>query len=148
MKRFIVLMVALLGMVAFSGVALAQAPAQTEKSTPPATGPASEKVVPAKEKKAKAGKPKAAKPRKYAGTVAAYEAGKMIRVKDAKGKAMTFDIAADAKVKGEVKEGAKVKVGYKKDGDKIVATSISVPAAKKKKGTPKKEAPKKQEKAG
>jgi|GEM_PF-775283 len=148
MKRFIVLMVALLGMVAFAGVALAQAPAETEKPAAPATGPASEKVAPAKAKKAKAGKPKAAKSKKYAGTVAAYEAGKMIRVKDAKGKEMTFDVAADAKVKGEVKEGAKVKVRYKKSGDKMVATSISGPPQKKKKGTPKKEAPKKREKAG
>ena len=144
MKRFIVLMVALLAMVAFAGMVLAQAPAQTEKPA----GPASEKIAPAKAKKAKAGKPKAAKSKKYAGTVAAYEAGKMISVKDAKGKEMTFEVVADAKVKGEVKEGAKVKVRYKKDGDKMIATSISGPAKKKKKGTPKKTAPQKQEKAG
>ena len=31
---------------------------------------------------------------------------------------MTFDIAADAKVKGEIKEGAKVTVTYKKDRTK------------------------------
>jgi Cu/Ag efflux protein CusF len=148
MKRFIVLMVALLAMVAFAGVALAQAPAETEKSAAPATGPASEKVAPAKAKKAKAGKPKAAKSKKYAGSVAAYEAGKMISVKDEKGKEMTFEVAADAKVKGEVKEGAKVKVRYKKYGDKMIATSISGPALKKKKGTPKKATPQKQEKAG
>lgn len=134
MKRFIVLMVALLAMVAFAGMVLAQAPAQTEKPA----GPASEKVAPAKAEKAK---PKAAKTKKYAGTVAVYEAGKMIIVKDAKGKEMTFDIAADAKVKGQVKEGAKVNVRYKKDGDRMVATSISGPAPKK--AAPKKEAPKK-----
>jgi hypothetical protein len=143
MKRFIVLMVALLAMVAFAGVALAQAPAETEKSAAPATGPASEKVAPAKAEKAKAGKPKAAKAKKYAGKVTAYEAGKMIIVKDAKGKEMTFDVAADTKVKGEVKEGAKVNIRYKKDGDKMVATSISGPKPKKK--TPKKEAPKQKE---
>ncbi len=128
------MMVALLAMVAFAGMVLAQAPAQTEKPA----GPASEKVAPAKAEKAK---PKAAKTRKYAGTVAVYEAGKMIIVKDAKGKEMTFDIAADAKVKGQVKEGAKVNVRYKKDGDRMVATSISGPAPKK--AAPKKEAPKK-----
>ena len=44
---------------------------------------------------------------------------------------MTFNIAADAKIKGEAKEGAKVTVGYKKDGDKMVATSIAVAAPKK-----------------
>ncbi len=128
------MMVALLAMVAFAGMVLAQAPAQTEKPA----GPASEKVAPAKAEKAK---PKAAKTKKYAGTVAAYEAGKMIVVKDAKGKEMTFEVAADAKVKGQVKEGAKVNVRYKKDGDRMVATSISGPAPKK--AAPKKEAPKK-----
>lgn len=63
-----------------------------------------------------------------------------VKVKD---KEMKFDIAANAKVKGEVKEGAKVNVTYKKDGDKMVATSISGPAPKKE--APKKEAPKQKE---
>jgi Cu/Ag efflux protein CusF len=67
----------------------------------------------------------------FKGTVAAYEAGKMITVKGHKDKEMTFDVAADAKIKGEVKEGAKVTVTYKKDGDKMVATSISAAGAKK-----------------
>ena len=141
MKRILVLVVALLTMVAFASTALAQAPAKTEKPAAPAAGPASEKVTPPKAPKAE--KPKAAKPMKYAGTVAAYEAGKMIKVKDAKGKEMTFDVAADAKLKGEIKDGAKVNVVYKKDGDKMVATSISVPAPKKE--APKKEAPKQKE---
>ena len=35
------------------------------------------------------------------------------------------------RVKGEVKDGAKVTVMYKKDGDKMVATSITVAAEKK-----------------
>jgi Cu/Ag efflux protein CusF len=132
MKRFLVLVVALLTMVAFASTGLAQAPAKTEKP-----------AAPAKTEKPKAEKPKAAKPMKYAGTVAAYEAGKMIKVKDAKGKEMTFDVAADAKLKGEIKDGAKVNVVYKKDGDKMVATSISGPAPKKE--APKKEAPKSKE---
>jgi hypothetical protein len=49
---------------------------------------------------------------------------------------MTFDIAAGAKIKGKIKDGAKVAVMYKKEGDMMAATSISGPA-------PKKEAPKK-----
>jgi Cu/Ag efflux protein CusF len=44
---------------------------------------------------------------------------------------MSFDITGDTRIKGEVKEGAKVTVKYQKDGDKMVATSIAVPAAKK-----------------
>jgi len=141
MKRILVLVVALLTMVAFASTALAQAPAKTEKPAAPAAGPTSEKAAPAKAETPKAEKPKAAKSMKYAGTVAAYEAGKMIKVKDAKGKEMTFDVAADAKLKGEIKDGAKVNVVYKKDGDKMLATSISGP--KPKKEAPKKEAPKK-----
>ena len=76
---------------------------------------------------------------KASGTVAAYEAGKMIKVKGAKDKEWTFDIAADAKIKGEVKEGAKATVIYKKDGDKMVATAINVAAAKKPKAEKKAE---------
>ncbi len=95
--------------------------------------------------KAKVEKPKAPKAMNFKGTVAAYEAGKMIKVKGAKDKEMTFDVAADAKITGEVKEGAKVTVAYKKDGDKMMATAITVPAAKKK--APKKaEEPKPMEK--
>jgi hypothetical protein len=45
---------------------------------------------------------------------------------------MEFAIAGDAKVgKGDIKEGAKVKVTYKKDGDKMVATAISLVPEKK-----------------
>ena len=120
-------MVALLTMVAFaSGVMAQQTPAKTE--TP---------AAPAPEKAAPAPKPAAEQPKalKATGTVAAYEAGKMISVK-VKDKEMKFDIAADAKGTGEIKKGAKVTVMYKKDGDKMVATSISGPA-------PKKETPKK-----
>jgi len=64
------------------------------------------------------------------GTVAGYEAGKMIRVKG-KDKEMAFDVAGDTKVKGEVKDGARVTVMYKKDGDRMVATSIAVALEKK-----------------
>jgi len=117
MKRILIVLVALVAMVAFVGGAVAQ-----EKKAP-APAPAAEK--------AKAEKPKAPKAMKASGTVAAYEAGKMIKVKGAKDKEWSFDIAPDAKVKGEAKQGAKVTVMYKKDGDKMVATSISVATAKK-----------------
>jgi branched-subunit amino acid aminotransferase/4-amino-4-deoxychorismate lyase len=125
MKKILVVFVALLAMVAFvSGVV-----AQEKKAEKPA----------AAADKPKADKPKAPKALKVTGAVAAYEAGKTITVKT-KDKELAFDIAADAKVKGEVKEGAKVTVTYKKDGDKMVATAISVAAAKKAKApTPKAE---------
>jgi|MudIll2142460700_1097286.scaffolds.fasta_scaffold1049384_1 flagellar basal body L-ring protein FlgH len=141
MKRILILMVALLTLVAFAGGVMAQAPAKTEKPAAPAPekaapAPAPEKPKPAAEKP----KAKPAAPKPVTGTVAAYEAGKMIAVK-MKDKEMKFDIAADAKIKGEVKEGAKATVAYKKDGDKMVATSISVAAPKKE--APPKKAPEK-----
>ncbi len=111
-------LISLLAMMAFvSGVLAQDKPAATEKP---------------KVEKAKASKPKAPKVLKASGAVTAYEAGKMIKVKG-KNKEMEFDIAPKAKVRGEVKEGAKVTVSYKKDGDKMVATAISVPAVKKQK---------------
>lgn len=124
-------MVALLAMVAFASGAIAQAPAK------PAPAPAAPAPAQAPEK-SKMEKPKEAKPMKFGGTVAAYEAGKMIKVKGAKEKEMTFNVTADTKMKGEVKEGAKVTVMYKKEMDKMVATSISV-APPPKKAPPKKE---------
>ena len=126
MKKFLVILVALLAMVAFvSGVV-----AQEKKAEKPAA-PAAEK-------------PKVEKPKvpKATGTVVAYEAGKTIKVK-VKDKEMAFDIAAGAKVKGEVKEGAKVTVTYKKEADKLIATAISVPAPKKPKAEKKAEEKKK-----
>ncbi len=126
MKKNLIISVALLTMVAFGGAAMAQgqtkptAPAATEKSATPATD------------KSKAEKKEATKAMEATGTVAAYEGGKMIKVKD-KDKEMVFDLTADTQVKGEVKEGAKVTVMYKKEGDKMVATAINVSAEKKEK---------------
>ena len=134
MKRMLIVMVALLAMVAFASGAIAQAPAKTEKPAAPAA-PAPAPAV----EKPKMEKPKEAKPMKFGGTVAAYEAGKMIKVKGAKDKEMAFDVTGDTKMKGEVKEGAKVTVMYKKDGDKMMATSISVTPPPKKKAPPKEE---------
>lgn len=117
MKKALIVLVALLAMVAFvSGVI-----AQEKKAEPPA--PAAEK--------AKVEKPKAPKTMRASGIVSAYQAGKMIKMKGAKEKEWIFDIAPDAKIKGEVKEGAKVAVRYKKEGDKMIATYISAVAAKK-----------------
>ena len=121
MKKMLIVMVALLAMVAFAGSVIAQAPAKTEQ---PAASPA-----PAAEK-AKMEKPKAPKPMRFWGTVGTYEAGKSIMVKGAKNKEMAFDVTADTKVKGEVKEGAKVSVMYKKEGDKMMAATIKLSTPK------------------
>ena len=116
MRKLLVVLVALFATVAFvSGVVAQEKKAETQ-------APAAEK--------AQAEKPKASKPMRAYGAVEAYEAGKTIKVKGAKEKEWTFDIAPDAKVKGEVKEGAKVRVMYKTEGDKKIATSIAAPAKK------------------
>ena len=107
MRKFLVTLAALFTIIAFVGGALAE-----EK---------------------KAAKQKVAKAKTVAGTVLAYDEGKTIKVKGAKDKEWTFDISADAKIKGEVKEAVKVVVDYKKEGDKLIATSISVTAKKAKK---------------
>jgi hypothetical protein len=137
MKKNMIAFVALLAMITFAGVAMAQtpakptAPAVTDKSSvsttekPKAEGPNVEKKE----------TPKAIR---VSGTVEEYEAGKMIKVKD-KDKEMAFDLTRDTKVKGDVKYGAKVTVMIKKEGDKLIATTITVVAEKKveeKKPTP------------
>ncbi len=129
MKKLFVLMIAVVTMVAFASTVMAQAPAKpAEPAKPAAAAPAPEK---AKAEKPKAEKKAAPKVMNFSGAVAGYEAGKMIKVKG-KDKEMAFDITGDTKMgKGEVKEGAKVKVSYKKDGDKMVATAITLPAEKK-----------------
>jgi Cu/Ag efflux protein CusF len=121
MKKILIVLIAMFALVAFVSGVVAQQTPETPAAAP------------------KAEKPKAPKAMHFRGTVAAYEAGKMIKVKGAKEKEMTFDIAADAKIKGEVKEGAKVTVMYKKDGDKMVATSVRVAIPKKPKAEKKAE---------
>ncbi len=120
MKKVFVIVIALLTMVAFAGSVMAQAPAKPAEPAKPA----------APAEKPKTEKKEAPKAMKATGTVAGYEAGKMIKVKG-KDKETTFGITGDTKVKGEVKDGAKVTVMYKKDGDKMVATSVTVAAEKK-----------------
>ena len=106
MKKTLIVLIALFAMVAFvSGVVAQQQTPQSQKHKAPGIT-------------------------YFKGTVMAYEAGKTITVKGAKGKEVTLDIAPDAVIKGEVKEGAKVAVAYKKDGDKVVATGIKVAGKK------------------
>ena len=129
MKKSLMIFIGLLTLAAFTGSVMAQgqakpaAPAATEKQA----APASEKP---KAPEAKSEKKEVAQAMKASGTVSAYEPGKLIRVKD-KDKEMAFDLTGDTAVKGEIKDGAKVTVTYKKDGDKMVATDITVAVEKK-----------------
>ena len=124
MKNILVAFVALLTLVAFGSVVMAQAPAK------PAAPPATDKPAAPATQKPKAEKKEAPKAMTASGTVASYEAGKTVKVKG-KDKEMVFDVTGETNVKGEVKEGAKVTVMYKKDGDKMIATAITVAAEKK-----------------
>lgn len=83
---------------------------------------------------------KATKPQvtKVSGTVTVYIAANQmdktagtISVKDAKGKNWSFDLPSDTKIKGEATKGAKATVTYKKESGKMIATAVSVAAAKK-----------------
>ena len=129
MKKNLIVLVGLLTLAAFAGSVMAQgqakpaAPAATEKQA----APASEKP---KAPEAKSEKKEVTQAMKASGTVSAYEAGKLIRVKD-KDKEMAFDLNGETAVKGEIKDGAKVTVTYKKDGDKMVAAGITVAVEKK-----------------
>jgi Cu/Ag efflux protein CusF len=123
-KNILVAFVALLTLVAFGSVVMAQAPAK------PAAPPAIDKPAAPATEKPKAEKKEAPKAMTASGTLASYEAGKTIKVKG-KDKEMVFDVTGETNVKGEVKEGAKVTVMYKKDGDKMIATAITVAAEKK-----------------
>jgi len=129
MNKNLVVLVALLTMTAFAGGVMAQG--QTKPAAPAATNkPAAPATEKPKAEESKAEKKEVPRAMEASGTVAAYEAGKMIKVKG-KDKEMAFGITGDTKVKGEVKEGAKVTVMFKKEGDKTVATAITVAAEKK-----------------
>ena len=129
MKQNMIAFVALLTLATFAGVVIAQTPAK-----PTASAVTDKPSVSAAEKPKTEGpkveKKEAPKAIRFSGIVAAYEAGKMIKVKD-KDQEMAFDLTGDTKVKGEIKDGAKVTVVYKKEGDKMVATAITVVAEKK-----------------
>ena len=121
MKKILTVLVVLLTIVAFSSGAMAQAPAK------PAAPAATDKP---KVESPKTEKKESSQATEVSGTVAAYEAGKTIKVKG-KDKETTFEITGDTKVNGEVKVGAKATVMYKKVGDKMIATVITVATEKK-----------------
>ena len=114
MKKVLIITVALLAMVAFvSGVAMAKG-----KSQNPMLGSASEAKLQTSAKL------------QGVGVVSAYDAAaKTLKVK-VKDQEYDLAVAEDATIKGAVKPGAKVRVDYKKEGDKRIATSISVMSAK------------------
>ena len=96
MKRFFILLIAFIAMVAFINGAVAQvkkaelpAPA-VEKASPVSPAPAAEK--------AKAVKPKAVKIQKASGTVAAYDAAAKTLKVTVKKNEMEFSVADDAKI--------------------------------------------------
>jgi len=121
MKKNVIAFVALLTMATFVGVSMAQTPA---KPTAPTGTDKPKTEVPKVEKK------ETSKAIRVSGTVAVYEASKMIKV-EGKDNEMAFDLTGDTKVKGDVKDGAEVTVMYKKEGDKMVATAITVVAKRK-----------------
>ena len=132
MKKNLIVFIGLLTLAAFAGSVMAQgqatptAPAATEKQAAPAPEK-SKATEPQTEKK------EAPQAMKASGTVSAYEAGKLIRVKD-KDKEMAFNLTGNTAVKGEIKSGVNVTVMYKKDGDKMAATDITLNVEKKAEG--------------
>jgi hypothetical protein len=129
MKKVAMIGLTLLISVAFVTAVFAQAPAKPAEK--PAAAP---EKAPAPEKKAAAEKKEAApkaKVQQYTGEVAKMDmAGKSIVVKGKKGD-MNFDVA-NAKMKGEPKEGDKVVVKYTEKDGKMVASSVTKAAAEKK----------------
>ena len=67
---------------------------------------------------------------KASGTVLTYDPAAMIVIKTSKGKEMHFDLAANAKVGSKVDRGSMVTVTYKKQGQKLVASSVAVSTKK------------------
>jgi hypothetical protein len=129
MKSTLVLSVGLLTIFAFGTAALAQGQAkQSAPAAPAASAPPSEKLKGNDVKGIT--KEQASNAMETSGTVAGYEANKMIKVKS-KDSEMAFEVTSDTKVKGEIKEGANVTVMYKKEGNKMVASAITTGFEKK-----------------
>jgi hypothetical protein len=141
MKKLI-LVVALLTMVAFVSGVMAQskpAPAPAKPAGTAAPAPAAAPEKPAKAEKA-------AKTEKFSGTVEKVdEAAKTVVVKGKK-EDMTFAVDAAKITKSgkemplaDLKSGMSVSIEYKKQGDKMVASSVkaSAPKAAKKEKTEK-----------
>ena len=126
MRKNLIFLVAMLTTMAFAGSVMAQgqakpaAPAATEKQAP----------APEKQKATESNEERGRQSHEASGSVATYEAGKMIKIKE-KDKELSFDLTGSTMVKGEVKDGAKVTVMYKKEGEKMVATAITMTPAKK-----------------
>jgi len=137
MKKNMFVLISLFIIATFVGLVMAQT--QAKPTTPAATDkPSVSAAEKAKTEGPKVEKKEAPKAIRVSGTVAAYESGKMIKMKG-KDQEMAFDLTSDTRVKGEIRDGAKVTVMYKKEGDKMVATAITVVAEKKveeKKPTP------------
>jgi len=121
MKKAILLVV-LLTLVAFVSGAIAAAPPKAAGTTPAPPAPATTKV----------------KLEKFTGDIKSVDAmAKSIIVAKAK-EEKTFVVTADAKIiKGketlkfeDLKAGMNVVVGYKKDGEKLIAAIIKVSAPK------------------
>jgi hypothetical protein len=121
MKKYLAVLVVLLTIVAFASGAMAQTSAKPVAQT---AGEKSKVESPRAEKK------ESPQTMDVSGTVAAYQPGKTIKIKG-KDKETAFEITSDTKVNGEVKEGANVTVMYKKEGDKMIATAITVAKEKK-----------------
>jgi len=134
MKKVAMIGLTLLISVAFVTAVFAQAPAKPAEKPAAAPEKAPAPKAPAPEKKAPAEKKEAApkaKAHQYTGDVAKMDmAGKSIVVKGKKGD-MTFDVA-NAKMKGEPKEGDKVVVKYTEKDGKMIASSVTKAAAEKK----------------
>lgn len=152
MKKIAILVSLLTLVVLAFGVVAQQKPAMPEKPAMP--GMPGMPAVPATPAPPTVpGKPEMEKMmmQRFSGTIARVdEMGKMIDVKGRikkEEKTMTFAIDDKAKItKGkeemkmaDLKEGTRVSVEYKKEGDKMIATAIklSVPKAAKEKAAPK-----------
>jgi endo-beta-N-acetylglucosaminidase D len=117
MRKITILFIAIFAMTTLVSGALAQG--DKAETQPPGAA------------KSKTEKTTAPKLMKAYGTVEAYETGKTLKVKGKKSKEWTFAIARGAKIKGEVKAGSKVRVTYKKEEGRMVATAISATAGRK-----------------
>jgi hypothetical protein len=112
MKKVLIILLGLLAMVAFvSGVAMAQADR-------PQLGSAQEEKLQTSAKL------------QAVAVVTAYDAAAKTLKVNYKDKEYDLTVADDATIKGAVKPGAKVKVDFKKEGGKRIATSISVMSSK------------------
>ena len=120
MKKVFMMVLAVLIGVAFVSGAFAQAPAGSpeQKTTTTTT------TTPEKKETTTTTDTTKSKAKKFKGTVTKMDtAEKMMTVKGKKGE-MTFDVSS-AKMKGEVKAGDKVKVGYMEKDGKMMASWVT-----------------------